>query len=91
MLGVDEVIVVTNDEICAAIKDIFEDLRSVLEPAGALAVAGLKRYVEREKLKDKHLIAIASEEVSLNRLFPGQALDTREPPPGSFNTWSRSI
>ncbi len=57
---VDEVIVVTNDEICAAIKDIFEDLRSVLEPAGALAVAGLKRYVEREKLKDKHLIAIAS-------------------------------
>jgi methylamine---glutamate N-methyltransferase subunit A len=37
------------------------------------------------------LIAIASEEVSLNRLFPGQALDTREPPPGSYNTWSRSI
>ena len=37
------------------------------------------------------LIAIASEEVSLNRLFPGQALDTREPPPGSFDTWSRSI
>ena len=36
------------------------------------------------------LIAIASEEVSLNRLFPGQALDTREPPPGSYNTWSRS-
>ncbi len=37
------------------------------------------------------LIAIASEEVSLNRLFPGQALDTREPPPGTFDTWSRSI
>ena len=37
------------------------------------------------------LIAIASEEVSLNRLFPGRALDTREPPPGSFGTWSRSI
>jgi methylamine---glutamate N-methyltransferase subunit A len=36
------------------------------------------------------LIAIASEEVSLNRLFPGKALDTREPPPGSYNTWSRS-
>ena len=36
------------------------------------------------------LIAVASEEVSLNRLFPGQALDTREPPPGSFDTWSRS-
>ena len=37
------------------------------------------------------LIAVASEEVSLNRLFPGQALDTKEPPPGSYNTWSRSI
>ena len=37
------------------------------------------------------LIAIASEEVSLNRLFPGHALDTKEPPPGSFDTWSRSI
>ena len=37
------------------------------------------------------LIAIASEEVSLNRLFPGRALDTREPPPGSYDTWSRSI
>ena len=37
------------------------------------------------------LIAVASEEVSLNRLFPGQALNTMEPPPGTFNTWSRSI
>ncbi|MEE8246124.1 MAG: amidophosphoribosyltransferase, partial [Alphaproteobacteria bacterium] len=36
------------------------------------------------------LIAIASEEVSLNRLFPGQALDTTEPPPGTYGTWSRS-
>lgn len=57
---VDEVIVVTNDEICAAIKDIFEDRRSVLEPAGALAFAGLKRYVEREKCRGKRLITIAS-------------------------------
>lgn len=57
---VDEVLVVSNDEICAAIKDIFEDRRSILEPAGALSFAGLKRYVEREKLKDKHLVAIAS-------------------------------
>jgi threonine dehydratase len=57
---VDEIVVVSNDEICAAIKDIFEDRRSVLEPAGALGLAGLKRYVEREKLKNKQLIAIAS-------------------------------
>jgi threonine dehydratase len=59
-LLVDDVIVVTNDEICAAIKDIFEDRRSILEPAGALAFAGLKRYAERKKLKNKNLIAIAS-------------------------------
>ncbi len=46
---VDEVVLVTDDEICAAIKDIFEDTRSIAEPAGALAVAGLKRYVARER------------------------------------------
>ncbi len=57
---VDEMVVVTNDEICAAIKDIFEDRRSVLEPAGALAFAGLKRYVERQRLKDRQLVAVAS-------------------------------
>ena len=45
---VDEVIIVDTDEICAAIKDVFEDTRAIVEPAGALAVAGLKRYVERE-------------------------------------------
>ncbi len=57
---VDEVVVVSNDEICAAIKDVFEDRRSVLEPAGALAYAGLKRYVERRQLEGAHLVAIAS-------------------------------
>jgi threonine dehydratase len=57
---VDEVVVVSNDEICAAIKDIFEDRRTVLEPAGALGFAGLKRYVERENVRNQHLIAIAS-------------------------------
>src|SRR3990167_139632 len=57
---VDEMVIVSNDEICAAIKDIFEDRRSILEPAGALAYAGLKRYAEGKKLKDKNFIAIAS-------------------------------
>jgi len=57
---VDEMVVVSNDEICAAIKDIFEDRRSILEPAGALAYAGLKRYAEQKRLKNKNLIAIAS-------------------------------
>jgi threonine dehydratase len=57
---VDEVIRVDNDAICAAIKDVFEDTRSILEPAGALGVAGLKVWAEREKAKNKHLVAIAS-------------------------------
>ncbi|TFW70953.1 threonine ammonia-lyase, biosynthetic [Methylotenera oryzisoli] len=57
---VDEMIVVDNDAICAAIKDVFEDTRSILEPAGALATAGLKAYASREKLEGKTLISIAS-------------------------------
>ena len=57
---VDEMVIVSNDEICAAIKDIFEDRRSVLEPAGALAYAGLKRYVARKRLRGRQLIAICS-------------------------------
>src|SRR5512139_208453 len=57
---VDEVLLVSTDEICAAIKDIFDDTRSIAEPAGALAVAGLKKYVEREGLRDRELIAINS-------------------------------
>ncbi len=44
---VDEVITVSTDEICAAIKDIYDDTRSITEPAGALGVAGIKKYVER--------------------------------------------
>ncbi|HEY0906794.1 MAG TPA: threonine ammonia-lyase, biosynthetic, partial [Methylophilus sp.] len=57
---VDEMMVVDNDAICAAIKDVFEDTRSILEPAGALALAGLKQYAERHALHGKTLIAVAS-------------------------------
>ncbi|MCG8315427.1 MAG: threonine ammonia-lyase, biosynthetic [Pseudomonadales bacterium] len=57
---VDEVITVTTDEICAAIKDVFDDTRSICEPAGALSVAGLKKYVEREKVTGQALMAITS-------------------------------
>ncbi|ABC27944.1 threonine ammonia-lyase, biosynthetic [Hahella chejuensis KCTC 2396] len=57
---VDEVVLVSTDEICAGIKDVFEDTRSIAEPAGALAVAGLKKYVAREKIQDQNLIAIVS-------------------------------
>lgn len=57
---VDEMILVDNDAICAAIKDVFEDTRSILEPAGALAVAGAKEYAKQHKLRDKNLVAVAS-------------------------------
>ena len=56
---VDEVILVSTDDTCAAIKDVFEDTRSILEPAGALAIAGLKAYVAREKILGESLVAIA--------------------------------
>ncbi|MEO7773813.1 MAG: threonine ammonia-lyase, biosynthetic [Steroidobacteraceae bacterium] len=57
---VDEIILVNNDEMCSAIQDCFEDLRSIPEPAGALALAGLKKYVAREKCQNRKLIAINS-------------------------------
>ncbi len=57
---VDEIILVNTDEICAAIKDIFDDTRSIAEPAGALAVAGVKKYVEREQIQGRTLVAIDS-------------------------------
>ncbi len=57
--NVDEMITVNTDEICAAIKDAFEDTRSILEPAGALAIAGLKKHIVINKLTTKNLVAIA--------------------------------
>lgn len=56
---VDEVILVGTDDTCAAIKDVFEDTRSILEPAGALAIAGAKAYVEREQIEGQTLVAVA--------------------------------
>ncbi len=57
---VDDIVLVETDAICAAIKDIFEDFRVIMEPAGALAVAGLKHYAEANGLENRSLIAIAS-------------------------------
>jgi threonine dehydratase len=56
---VDEVIRVDTDAMCAAIKDVFEDARAILEPAGALAIAGAKAYVERTGVRGRTLIAVA--------------------------------
>ncbi len=57
---VDEVVLVSTDEICAAIKDVFDETRTTAEPAGALSVAGMKRYIKQRELRDKSLIAINS-------------------------------
>ena len=55
---VDDFVVVDTDAVCAAIKDVFQDTRSILEPAGALGVAAIKQYVETHKLKGKTFVAI---------------------------------
>src|SRR2546423_1170103 len=57
---VDDMVLVDTDEICAAIKDIFEDTRTVLEPAGSLALAGAKRWIERRGVKGRTFVAIAT-------------------------------
>lgn len=57
---VDEMMLVSTDETCAAIKDVFEDTRTMLEPAGALATAGLKKYIEEHGIKDSQIISITS-------------------------------
>ncbi len=55
---VDDFVVVDTDAVCAAIKDVFQDTRSILEPSGAMGVAAIKQYVERHKLKGRTFVAI---------------------------------
>jgi threonine dehydratase len=57
---VDEILLVGNDEICAAMKDVFDDTRAIVEPAGALAVAGLKAYTERTQSSGQDYVALLS-------------------------------
>jgi len=101
---VDEMILVDNDAICAAIKDVFEDTRSILEPAGALAVAGAKEYAKRHQLKNKTLVGIASgANMNFDRLrFVAERAEIGESreavlavtipeKPGSFKTFCRLL
>jgi len=101
---VDEMMVVDNDAICAAIKDVFEDTRSILEPAGALATAGIKEYVKRNNLHDKTLVGIASgANMNFDRLrFIAERAEIGEnreavlavtipEKPGSFKTFCRLL
>ena len=57
---VDDMVLVSTDEICAAIKDVFDETRTVAEPAGALSIAGMKKYIAEKNLKNKNLVAIES-------------------------------
>lgn len=77
---VDEIITVDTDAICAAISDVFADTRSILEPAGALAIAGMKAYVEREGWQNKTLIGIAcGANINFSRLrFVAERADVGE-------------
>ena len=101
---VDEVITVTTDEMCAAIKDIFDDTRTVTEPAGALAIAGLKKYVREKNVKDQTLLAVVTgANVNFDRLRHiaerAELGETREAVlavtiderPGSFRKFSQTL
>lgn len=101
---VDEMILVDNDAICAAIKDVFEDTRSILEPAGALAVAGMKEYIKRHNVHGKTFVGIASgANMNFDRLrFVAERAEIGEKreavlavtipeKPGSFKTFCRLL
>ncbi|MEO6123824.1 MAG: threonine ammonia-lyase, biosynthetic [Ilumatobacteraceae bacterium] len=77
---VDEFVVVDTDAVCAAIKDVFQDTRSILEPAGALGLAGLKHYAEKNDLQDQTLIAITcGANMNFDRLrFVAERAEERE-------------
>ncbi len=66
---VDEIVIVTTDQVCSAIRSIYEDTRSIMEPAGALGVAGLKKYLHEHEVNGKNLVAINSgANMNFNRL-----------------------
>ena len=100
----DEVLLVDNDAICAAIKDVFEDTRSILEPAGALAIAGAKAYCGRERLAGETVVAVASganmdfdrlrfvaERAEIGEAREAQLAVTIPERPGAFLALSRAI
>ena len=64
----DEVITVTTDEICAAVKDVFDDVRCVAEPAGAVSVAGLKKYVEKSQSNSTLIAVLTGANVNFDRV-----------------------
>ncbi len=101
---VDDVVTVTTDEICSAVKDIFDDTRAVTEPAGALAVAGMKKYVREHGLTGKTLISVVtganvnfhrlrhiSERTELGEQREVVLAVTIDEKPGSFRNFSMAL
>ena len=101
---VDDVVLVNTDEICAAMKDIFNDCRAVVEPAGALAIAGMKKYVEQTGISGKSLVAInsganvnfdrlrhVSERAEIGERREALLAVTIPEQPGSFKKFCRAI
>jgi threonine dehydratase len=101
---VDEIVLADTDEICAAVKDVFDDCRSILEPAGALAVAGLKRYAQQTGVREQTLAAITcganmnfdrlrfiAERAELGEQREGIIAVTIPERPGSFRAFCRLL
>jgi threonine dehydratase len=101
---VDDMVLVSTDEICAAMKDIFDECRAVVEPAGALAIAGIKKYVEQTGSKGKSLVAInsganinfdrlrhVSERAEIGERREALLAVTIPEKPGSFKKFCRAI
>ncbi len=101
---VDDMVLVSTDEICAAMKDIFDECRAVVEPAGALAIAGIKKYVEQTGVTGKSLVAInsganinfdrlrhVSERAEIGERREALLAVTIPEKPGSFKKFCRAI
>jgi threonine dehydratase len=101
---IDGVVTVTTDEICAAIKDVFDDTRAITEPAGALSIAGLKKYVRENSLKGASLLAVVtgsnvnfdrlrhiSERAELGECREAVLAVTIDEKPGSFRRFSSAL
>ena len=101
---VDEVITVTTDEICAAIKDVYNDTRAICEPSGALGTAGLKKYVEKHGVENKTLLSVQcganidfdrlryiSERTQIGEKREAVLAVTIDEKPGSFQTFCSTL
>ena len=101
---VDEVIIVSTDEICAAIKDVYNDTRAICEPSGAMGTAGLKKYIEKNGVQGQTLVAVLcganidfdrlryiSERTEIGEKREAILAVTLDEKPGSFRNFCKAI